>query len=37
MQGYFCDGTYWNAIPEDFSQKDASRNGILELPFLSSI
>jgi hypothetical protein len=29
-QGYFCDGTCWNAVPEVLSQRDASCNGIPE-------
>jgi hypothetical protein len=29
-QGYFCDGTRRNAVPEALSQKDASRNGVPE-------
>jgi hypothetical protein len=31
-QGYFCDGTRRNAVPEALSQKDASRNDVPE-PF----
>jgi hypothetical protein len=27
-QGYFCDGTRRNAVPEALSQKDASWNGV---------
>jgi hypothetical protein len=34
MQGYFCDGMRWNAIVEIISQKDATRNGVLESSFL---
>jgi hypothetical protein len=30
-QGYFCDGTRRNAVPEAISQKDVSRNGVPEL------
>jgi hypothetical protein len=29
-QGYFCDGTYCDAILEALSQKDANRNGVPE-------
>jgi hypothetical protein len=36
-QGYFCDGTHWNAIPEVLSQKDPSQNGVLELFSLTLI
>jgi hypothetical protein len=35
-QGYFCDGTHWNAIPEAFSQTDANWNGVSE-PFFPGI
>jgi hypothetical protein len=30
-QGYFCDGTHWNAISKFLSQKDTNRNGVPEL------
>jgi hypothetical protein len=30
-QGYFCDETRQNAVPEVLSQKHASRSGVLEL------
>jgi hypothetical protein len=33
MQGYFCDRTRLNAVPEALSQKDTSRNGVPELFF----
>jgi hypothetical protein len=29
-QGYFCDGTRLNAVPEVLSQKDATRNDVSE-------
>jgi hypothetical protein len=29
-QGYFCDETHWNAVPEVLSQKGASWNGVPE-------
>jgi hypothetical protein len=32
-QGYFCDGTHWNTVPEALSQKDASQNSVPELLF----
>jgi hypothetical protein len=35
IQGYFSDGMCQNAIPEVLSQKDTSRNGMLELFFPS--
>jgi hypothetical protein len=35
-QGYFCDGTCWNAIPEVLAQKATNRNGVLE-PFVPVI
>jgi hypothetical protein len=35
-QGYFCDGTCQNAVPEVLSLKDASWNGIPE-PFVFGI
>lgn len=34
--GELCDGTHRNAFPEPLFQKDASRNGVLEPPFLFS-
>jgi hypothetical protein len=30
IQGYFCDGTRWNAVLAVVSQKDASQNSVLE-------
>jgi len=37
-QGYVCNGTRWNAVPEVISQKDASRNGVPEhFFFLASV
>jgi hypothetical protein len=37
IQEYFCDGTRRNAVPEDLSQKDASRNGVPEPFFFPAI
>jgi hypothetical protein len=31
IQGYFCDGMYWNAILEVLSQTDRSQNGVPDL------
>jgi hypothetical protein len=33
-QSYFYDGMRRNSVPDVLSQKEASRNGVLELSFL---
>jgi hypothetical protein len=37
MQGYLCNRTCWNAVPEVLSQKDARHNSIPELFFFPGI
>jgi hypothetical protein len=36
-EGYFCDGTSWNAVLEVLSQNDASRNSVPEPFFLALV
>jgi hypothetical protein len=36
IQRYFCDGTHWDAVQEVLSQKDSSRNAVVE-PFFPGI